>query len=244
MNLEAKIIKPKLGLLELSRRLGSGHKRVKSLAIPKTVLPFQKALWGRWRTGASRYCPLEQTEPKESSRSGNRIPSRKNCAGQSCSGPAKVFQRIAQGRIVYFSGRCPVGLAASWSWNLSKALESLGRQGCSGRDHSNGVSAPSHGKSERRKAGHWRGLKQNIPVIWLLRIPSRSAIWKALDGSASRLWLTPIPKRHLPNYMTGKRTPCSRYAQWSRYSLLWQQRDSSFACFDRSRIGMQNDLDE
>ena len=40
MNLEAKIIKPKLGLLELSRQ---NNKRVKSLATPETVFTVSKS---------------------------------------------------------------------------------------------------------------------------------------------------------------------------------------------------------
>ena len=43
MNLETKIIKPKLGLLELSRQLGSVHKHVKSLATPETVFTVSKS---------------------------------------------------------------------------------------------------------------------------------------------------------------------------------------------------------
>ena len=43
MNLESKIIKPKLGLWELSRQLGSVIRRVKSLAIPETAFTVLKS---------------------------------------------------------------------------------------------------------------------------------------------------------------------------------------------------------
>ena len=43
MNLEAKIMNPKLGLLELSRQLGCVTQRVKSLAIPETVFTVSKS---------------------------------------------------------------------------------------------------------------------------------------------------------------------------------------------------------
>ena len=44
MNLETKIIKPKLGLLELSRQLGSVTQACKVFGYSRQFLPFHKAL--------------------------------------------------------------------------------------------------------------------------------------------------------------------------------------------------------
>ena len=156
MNLEAKIIKPKLELLELSRQLGSVTQACKAFGYSRdSFYRFKKLYEEGGELALHDIVSLNRPNPKN--RVDPEIESR--VVKIALDNPALGQQRVSNELRKEGLFISPGGVRSVWQRHDLETFQkrlSLGNQSRSGRDHSNGVSAPSLGKSKRRKVGRRR----------------------------------------------------------------------------------------
>ena len=156
MNLEVKIMKPKLGLLELSRQLGSVTQACKVFGYSSDSFQRFKKLYEEGGELALRDI-VRLNRPNPKNRVDLEIESR--VVKIALDNPAFGQQRVSyelHKEGVFIS---PGDVRPVWHYHdlkPFKGIKSLGGQCRSGRTYSNGFSTPSIGKSKRRKAGRRR----------------------------------------------------------------------------------------